>query len=147
MESIKNISKIIERVYNGKPWHGPSITEVLQDVDDAVARKKTGNSHSIVQLVLHMIAWRNFVINRLSGDDSFELSDDQNFPPETDWASARKLLDESQAALIKAIANLHADQLAETVANRKYDYFVLLHGIIHHDIYHLGQIQLIKKYG
>jgi hypothetical protein len=26
-------------------------------------------------------------------------------------------------------------------------FFILLHGIIHYDIYHIGQIQLIKKFG
>lgn len=147
MESIKNISKIVERVYNGKPWHGPSIMDVLTDVDETRARKKIGESHSIVQLVQHMTAWRNFVTKRLLGDTEYELTDNQNFPPEKDWASALKSLDESQTALLKAINSLEAVKLHETVSNRKYDFFILLHGIIHHDIYHIGQIQLIKKYG
>lgn len=146
MESIKNISKIIERVYSGKPWHGPSITEVLKDIDDSNAGKKTGSSHSIVQLVLHMVAWRNFVTKRLLGDTEYELSENQNFPPETDWASALHALEDSQSALLKAINTVDANKLHETVSNRKYDFFILLHGIIHHDIYHIGQIQLIKKY-
>ena len=146
MESIRNISKLLQRVYDGKAWHGPSLMEVLKDVDESNARKKIDNIHSIVQLVLHMVAWRNFVTKRLHGDTAFELNDEQNFPPESDWATALKALDKSQADLLKAIDELDTNKLHETVAERKYDFFVLLHGIIHHDIYHIGQIQLIKKY-
>ena len=146
MESIKNIYKLVERVYDGKSWHGPCIKEVLKDLDDTTAKKKLGNSHSILQLVLHMVAWRTFVTRRLLGDSTFELTDAQNFPQETNWASALGVLEKSQQELKKAIATLEANQLHEIVADRKYDFFILLHGIIHHDIYHIGQIQLIKKY-
>ncbi|MDH4058698.1 MAG: DinB family protein [Cyclobacteriaceae bacterium] len=146
MESIKNINKLVQRIYNGKAWHGPSILEVLKDVNESNAQKKAGNSHSIVQLVMHMVAWRTFVTKRLLGDSTFELSDDQNFPKETNWATALKALEESQAELVNVIDSLDANRLQEIVSDRKYDFFVLLHGVIHHDIYHIGQIQLIKKY-
>jgi uncharacterized damage-inducible protein DinB len=146
MEDIRNLSKLLQRVYSGKAWHGPSVMDVLKDMNDTTARKKVGNSHSIVQLVLHMVSWRTFVTKRLLGDSTFELSDDQNFPPETDWETAMQKLERSQSELLHAIDTITDEKLAETVANRKYDFFVLLHGIIHHDIYHIGQIQLIRKY-
>lgn len=146
MQEIKNLSKLIQRVYNGKAWHGPSVKEVLKDIDDHSCKKKIGDSHSIVQLVLHMVAWRTFVTKRLLGNSIFELTDEQNFPSETDWASALQQLEESQAELLKAIETISSEKLWEEVANRKYDFFILLHGIIHHDIYHIGQIQLINKY-
>lgn len=146
MQEIKNLSKLIQRVYDGKAWHGPSVKEVLKDIDEHSCKKKIGDSHSIVQLVLHMVAWRTFVTKRLLGNSIFELTDEQNFPPETDWANALQQLEESQAELLKAIETISSEKLWEEVANRKYDFFILLHGIIHHDIYHIGQIQLIKKY-
>lgn len=146
MQEIKNLSKLVQRVYNGKAWHGPSVMDVLKDVDEISCRKKLGNSHSIVELVLHMVSWRTFVTKRLLGNTAFELTDDQNFPSETDWETALEKLEKSQSELVQAIETITAEQLQETVANRKYDFFVLLHGIIHHDIYHLGQIQLILKY-
>jgi hypothetical protein len=93
-----------------------------------------------------MVSWRTFVTKRLLGDSAYELTDDQNFPSETDWPTALKKLEESQDELLKALDAVTYDQLHEPVANRKYDFFILLHGIIHHDIYHIGQIQLIKKY-
>jgi hypothetical protein len=80
MDEIGNLSSMLQRVYNGKAWHGPSVMDVLKDINDTTARKKVGDSHSIVQLVLHMISWRTFVTKRLLGDSTFELSDDQNFP-------------------------------------------------------------------
>ena len=147
MENIKTLKQLLNRVYDGKAWHGPSIIEVLKDINEITAQKKLGASHSIVQMVLHMIAWRTFVTRRLMGDAIFEVTDEQNFPTNINWSSAIQSLKESQAELLKAIDGIDAGILSEPVANRKYDYFVLLHGIIHHDIYHIGQIQLIKKYG
>lgn len=146
MSDIAEISSLVKRVYNGKAWHGPSIMEVLKDVDDIRAKKKIGDSHSIVQLVLHMISWRTFVTKRLLGDTTFEITDADNFPSETDWSTALQKLEQSQAEFLKAIDAADEALLHENVANRKYDFFVLLHGIIHHDIYHIGQIQLIKKF-
>lgn len=146
MSEIQNLGKLLQRVYSGKAWHGPSIMDVLKDVDEDIARKKVGESHSIIQLVLHMASWRTFVSKRLLGDATFELSDDDNFPTASDWATALQKLEESQAELLNAIETISTDILSEQVANRKYDFYVLLHGIIHHDIYHIGQIQLIKKY-
>lgn len=146
MDELKNLSKLIQRVYNGKAWHGPSIMEVLGDITDESSGKKAGNSHSIVQLVLHMIAWRNFVTRRLLSDHEFEISDRDNFPESIPWKDALAKLEESQDSLLKAIENIPEAQLKDAVANRKYDFYVLLHGLIHHDIYHIGQIQLIKKY-
>lgn len=147
MADLAEISGLVKRVYNGKAWHGPSIMEVLKDMDDTLAKKKIGNSHSIVQLVLHMIAWRTFVTKRLMGDTTFELTDADNFPEEISWMVASQKLEQSQTELLKAIDAVNDSLLHENVANRKYDFFVLLHGIIHHDIYHIGQIQLIKKHG
>lgn len=146
MTNLSEISGLIKRVYSGKAWHGPSIMDVLKDVDNTLAKKKIGDSHSIVQLVLHMISWRTFATKRLSGDTTFEVSDDDNFPKETDWATALKKLEHSQQELLKAIDLVDDSLLHQPVANRKYDFYVLLHGIIHHDIYHVGQIQFIKKY-
>jgi uncharacterized damage-inducible protein DinB len=146
MADIKEIAGLVKRVYNGKAWHGPSIMDVVKGIDDGIAKKKIGNSHSIAQLVLHMVAWRTFVTNRLKGNTTFELTDADNFPAETNWATVLKKLEQSQAELLAAIDDASDAVLHEHVANRKYDFFVLLHGIIHHDIYHIGQIQLIKKF-
>ena len=146
MTEIQNLGKLVQRVYNGKAWHGPSIMDVLKGIDDTIARKKIGDSHSIVQLVLHMVSWRTFVTKRLLGDTTFELSDEDNFPAATGWATALEKLEASHAELLKAIETITSDQLNEQVASRKYDFYVLLHGVIHHDIYHIGQILLIKKY-
>lgn len=146
MESIKTIRQLLERVYNGKAWHGPSLKEVLKDIDESTAQKKLGASHSIVQMILHMIAWRTYVTRRILGDSTFEVTDELNFPTDINWADALQSLEESQTDLLKALDEVDVRILKEPVANQKYDYYVLLHGIIHHDIYHIGQIQLIKKY-
>ena len=146
MDKLKNLSRLLQRVYNGKAWHGPSIIEVLGDVTEETAVKRAGESHSIVQLVLHMIAWRTFVTRRLLGDHKYEVSDRDNFPEQIQWKDTLAKLQASQDALIKVIEEFPDAQLNDVVANREFDFYVLIHGLIHHDLYHLGQIQLIKKY-
>jgi uncharacterized damage-inducible protein DinB len=98
-----------------------------------------------------MTAWRNFVIRRLQGDEGYELTEDENFKKISDiteeaWASAKQALEESQQKLMGLLNQIHDDKLLKTVGNRSYDYYTLLHGIIQHDVYHLGQIVLLKKY-
>ena len=99
MDKLKNLSRLLQRVYNGKAWHGPSIIEVLGDVTEETAVKRAGESHSIVQLVLHMIAWRTFVTRRLLGDHKYEVSDRDNFPEQIQWKDTLAKLQASQEAL------------------------------------------------
>lgn len=54
-------------------------------------------------------------------------------------------LDKTQQELIKAIRQFPESRLNEKVPNREYDFLTLLHGIIHHDIYHIGQIRLLLR--
>jgi uncharacterized damage-inducible protein DinB len=81
------------------------------------------------------------------GDSDFIVSDAMNFPVETDWLKAIDGLEKSQEQLLDAIAKFPAERLGELVphAEFKYTYYTLLHGIIHHDLYHVGQISLIAK--
>ncbi len=55
MTEIQNLGKLVQRVYDGKTWHGPSLKEVLKDIDDRNYKIKFGDSHSIIQLVQHMV--------------------------------------------------------------------------------------------
>src|SRR4051812_925492 len=97
---INNIASLLEKTFNGPAWHGPSVTEALKDVSGETVFKKISDSHSIIELVLHMTTWRNFTIKRLSGDNQYEVSSEDNFSKATNWEMAMTNLKQSQSDLI-----------------------------------------------
>jgi len=145
MTEINKISDLIDKTFNGPAWHGPSVMEALHDISPKTALNKIGESHSIIELVQHMTTWRNFTAKRLTGDHKYEVTDEDNFPKGTDWTNAIASLKQSQVNLAIALKNFPEDKLSSIVPTRKYDFYALLHGIIQHDIYHTGQIILLKK--
>lgn len=141
----KNIIILLKKSFNGHAWHGPSVMEVLSDIRAKEASSRLSeNTHSIEELVLHMAAWRNFVVNKLKGEE-FEMTDPLNFPKPDPWEKTLSRIKQSQDELLDALRSFPENKLVEKVPGREYDFYTLLHGIIQHDIYHTGQIMLIKK--
>jgi uncharacterized damage-inducible protein DinB len=142
---VQKIIDILSHTYEKNAWHGPAVKEVLAKLKPGHAGLRAGNSHSIEELIRHMTAWRNYVIRKLQGDETFELTDDDNFPTRKNWDEAIRLLEESQQNLITALQQAPDDLLQQKVPGRPFKYFTMLHGIIHHDLYHTGQIMMILK--
>ena len=99
-----------------------------------------------------MILWREFTINRLRKDNSITLQ----YFDENDWRQLNhndksllekglKGIEETQSELIEVLQQQKDDLLLEMVPGREYKYRQLLYGIIHHDIYHIGQIAYLNK--
>lgn len=145
---IEKIVQLLERTYSGDAWHGPSVKEVLKDITPATATKRIATSNSIISLVAHMTAWRTYTIEILTGNTTYNVSDVMNFPHVTDIDKELIKLEASQQRLIEAIKAFPPERLSDYVPNtmQRYTYYTLIHGIIHHDLYHTGQIILIKKY-
>lgn len=142
---IQKISDILRHSFEKNAWHGPTVMEVLMSMDERMVNKKIKTTHSIIELVGHMTSWRIFVTERLLGNEGFEVNDELNFPVSESWLKTVNALMESQQKLLHALEQFPADRLHEVVPNRPYKFFTMVHGIIHHDLYHLGQIVLIKK--
>jgi hypothetical protein len=156
-ESAMNteILKIAEQVkdcYEGKPWFGKSVKTLLKEVNHHIAFLKPDNQHSIVELLWHMILWREFTINRLRKDDSITLQ----YFDENDWRQLNhndvslwkkgiKRIEETQSELIEVLQQQQDELLLEIVPGKEYDFSQLLYGIMHHDIYHIGQIAYLNK--
>jgi len=138
---------MLEKSFDGHPWFGPSIMEIVKGIPSQQSTARTGQSHSIIELVLHMVSWRTFARQRLQFNNDFEVTSEANFPKPTTWEEALEKLRQSQAELVTAVKAFPDDKLAELVPskNQRYTYYTLLHGIVQHDIYHAGQIQLILK--
>jgi uncharacterized damage-inducible protein DinB len=144
------IADQLRRAFDGSAWHGPALLELLQDVDAATASAKPLHDvHSIWELVLHIAAWDNAASVRLTGQICQPEGED-NFPPvpevtEAAWQEAISSAKRTHAALIKTVKALPNSRLRDRVPGKRYDFYHMLHGIVQHELYHAGQIALLKK--
>jgi uncharacterized damage-inducible protein DinB len=144
---LKHLIKMLQHTYEKNAWHGPAVKEVLENVTAKDALKRLPDSHSIIELVAHMTAWRTFVVKKLQGVVEYKVTDEMNFPTPEDWSKTLEELDASQSRLLDALKSFDSSKLYDPVPHGSYNYnfYTLLHGIIQHDLYHAGQIALIKK--
>ena len=144
------IADQLRRAFDGSAWHGPALMELLKGVDAATAAAKPlRNVHSIWELVLHIAAWDGAALRRLGGVKA-RLSAAQNFPripklTETAWHDAIAQTKRMHDVLVQAVAVLPAGRLRDKVPGKSYDFYHLLHGVAQHELYHSGQIAILKK--
>ncbi len=147
------IADQLRRAFDGDAWHGDSLFEILDGVTAAqAAARPIARAHTIWELVLHIAAWDDAVLRRLGGA-AVTLSDAENFPPVTETSDAawRKTLAEVRRVheeLVSAVAALADSRLNEIVPGKKgahYTFYYMLHGVVQHELYHAGQIALLKK--
>jgi uncharacterized damage-inducible protein DinB len=151
MSELKRINSQLKRAFEGKAWHGPSVSEVLEGVtaEQAAAHPIPG-AHSIWELVLHIATWERTGRRRIQESDPIDISDEEDWPAvgeTTDeaWASTLEELRQNHQALRTAIRELEEARLEDIVPGTQYSVYFLLHGVIQHDLYHAGQIALLKK--
>ena len=157
MNEIARIVDQLEREHAGDPWHGSPLAVILDGItwEQAAARPVAG-AHSIWELVLHMAAWKNEVRHRLSGEPAGE-PEEGDWPavaavsPET-WTAAIERLELAHRLLVSAVKEFPEQNLyipindaREQVPGAGTTYYELLHGIVQHDVYHAGQIAVVKK--
>lgn len=144
------IADQLRRAFGGDAWHGPALLELLDDVDAAMAAARPlPEVHSIWELVLHIAAWDGAACRRLDGA-TVQLTGTANFPivPKATAAAWRKAVAEAKrthGVLVKRVAGLPESRLRERVPGKKYDFYHLLHGVAQHELYHAGQIAILKK--
>jgi uncharacterized damage-inducible protein DinB len=155
--SITEVDRIrdqFRRAFDGEAWHGPAVLALLEGVTAAqAAAHPIPGAHSIWELTLHIAAWEEACRRRLQGDPA-QLSDEENFRPINDtseqaWENAKQYLIDTHRELLDAIAQLDETRLNEPIiVNASTPYstvYVTLHGGVQHDLYHAGQIAVLKK--
>jgi len=129
----------LQNVYAKKPWYGRSFNELISEVDFA--------DTEIQKLLLHIISWREYVIELFKGGKpSIEMNSTEDWP-ETEQTNLeiRKRLTETELQLESAFRSFDSNGWHDLVWHKEYDYYYLANGIIDHDIYHIGQIILHHK--
>ena len=152
MSEWTTISAMLKSVAQGPAWHGPSVKEALNGVTaKQAAERPIGEAHSVWQILLHMNAWQDHVIDVLNGADGIPLQGDKDWPPvsadasDDAWEAAKRHFDGGGQELRERIMHFDEKMMHEMVRGRDFPTKVMLHGIVHHNLYHLGQIALLKK--
>ena len=140
----------IRRAFEGNAWHGDSVLELLAGVNArTAAARPIKNAHSIWEILLHIAAWDDAVRRRIGGT-AVILTDEQNFPLVKDtsdsaWRAALGHVKQRHAELIQGVLSMPDHRLTSQVPGKDYDFYYMLHGAVQHELYHAGQIALLKK--
>jgi uncharacterized damage-inducible protein DinB len=144
------IAEQLRRAFEGDAWHGPALLELLEDVDAATAAAKPlPDVHSIWELVLHIAVWDAAACRRLAGE-KWQPEGTANFPvvpkpTEAAWRKAVARAKRTHDVLVRTVAALPESGLRERVPGKRYDFCFMLHGVAQHELYHAGQVAILKK--
>jgi hypothetical protein len=150
---LAQLLAIVDAAYDRHSWHGPNLRGSIRGVTLRIASwRPAPGRHNIWELVVHAAYWKYIGLRRLTGGarGSFPLTGSNFFARTTgltaaQWKSDVKLLDSTHKALRSAIEGLSPRVLQATPPGSKVSNFALLSGVAAHDLYHAGQIQLLKR--
>lgn len=141
----------LRKAMGGEAWHGASVLEVLEGVSaEQAAAHPIPGAHSIWELVLHLCGTYGLVLRRLTGDGG-QLTPAEDWPtvPEPgaeNWAHAIRELRQLNDALRQAVLNFPVERLDDPlVPEPVYTAYTQFIGITQHDLYHAGQIAILRK--
>jgi uncharacterized damage-inducible protein DinB len=152
MSEAAGIADQLRRAFYGSAWHGPAVFELLADVDAAsAAARPVEDVHTIWELLLHIEAWDRAAMVRLGGEKC-QPAGTENFPPVTRvtqvrWRRAVSSAKRTHDRLVKTVEALPGSRLRDRVPGKRYDFYHMLHGIAQHELYHAGQMAILKKAG
>ncbi|HEX8432943.1 MAG TPA: DinB family protein [Longimicrobium sp.] len=157
VHEIRGIADQLVRGYDGDAWYGTPTREVLRGLTaDQAAARPIPQAHTIWEIVVHMTGWQREVTRRLRTGMSREPEGgDWPAPPSPSpesWAATLADLDAAHRELLAEVDIFPADRLDELVGESLdgkqgggVSYYVLLHGIVQHNLAHTAQIALLRK--
>jgi hypothetical protein len=145
--------EVLDQAYDTKAWHGPNMRGSIRRLSaQQAAWRPSPRRHNIWELVVHAAYWKYTVRRRLLGEKrgSFPFKGSNWFVrpverSEVAWQADRALLDEMHRTMREAIAALPERKLNTRIAGSIFLNKAWIYGIASHDLYHAGQIQLLKR--
>jgi hypothetical protein len=144
----------VDRAYDVRSWHGPNLRGSVRGVDARMAAlRPAAGRHNVWEEVVHCAYWKYRVAYQL--DDSAPRAFDEKG---SDWF-ARPAVDAADSAwrgdldrlaswharLRTAIERFDPGRLDQDVGSGEFTYAGVIAGIAAHDLYHAGQIRLIRR--
>ncbi len=150
---VAQLLAILDAAYDRKSWHGTNLRGSLRSLTaHQAAWRPSPGRHNIWELVVHAAYWKYTALRRMTGArrGSFPLKGSDWFvrgdkPNDAAWRDDVALLDHMHRSLRDAVAALSRRALGHTPRGSKVSNFALLSGVAAHDLYHAGQIQLLKR--
>jgi uncharacterized damage-inducible protein DinB len=157
MSLRQTLSTRLDDIWNGAPWYGDPSTRILAGISATdAARQLAPGTHTIWQIVLHMTAWTEAVSARVRGAGA-------KAPERGDWPKVESTSPDAWVTALADLATARKELLAEIDATHEED--IQIHvknhsppfsdtgisragtvmGLIEHDVYHLGQVALLKR--
>jgi len=144
----------LHEAYTGPAWHGPSLRSALAGVDAAAAAWRPGpRRHNIWEIAVHAAYWKAVVRRRLTGDRARDFPrkgrnwfrcPEGGRPDDAAWRRDVALVAVEHRRLVEVVAAVSPASLERPSAGHRQTPLELVHGIAAHDVYHAGQIQLLK---
>ncbi len=157
MDETARIADQLRRIWNGDPWYGSNATDVVRDLSPAqAAHRPIPQAHTVWEIALHMTSWNREVMRRLKSGTARD-PEDGDWPPQPqasneNWRWTTDMLDASFRELVKEVERFPAARLDEIMGDERdrplgsgVSYYVLLHGIVQHNVAHTAQMSLLKK--
>ena len=150
MAEKRRLLDLMDRAYRAKAWHGPALMESLAGVTPAMAAKRVvKGAHTIWDLVEHLATWNDAVALRLSGGKP-QVPPEKNFPKlprptPAAWKKALRRLAASQRRFRAGVVKFPERQIGRKRPGVPTTWYVLIHGQIQHQLYHAGQIALLRR--
>ena len=148
---VMRLEEQLRLALEGKAWHGPSVLEALAGVSaEQASRHPIPDAHSIWELVLHIGSDYALVLRRLAGDGR-QLTPEENWPAcpaptAENWRHAVEALRRLNQQLRHAVRAFPAERLDEPlVPEAPYTAYTQFIGVTQHNLYHSGQISLLKR--
>jgi uncharacterized damage-inducible protein DinB len=151
--TIQLLLDLIDQSYNKKSWHGTNLRGSLRGLTarEALWRPSPGR-HNIWEIAVHCAYWKYAVRRRIRGEKrgSFPLKGSNWFPrtgklTENQWRNDVQLMEECHRSLREVVTKIHARDLKHVPRGSTVDNAMILTGIASHDVYHAGQIQILKR--
>ena len=151
MTEPQRLFALFKNLYNGHPWIDVTLVNTLNGISAKQAQRRLGNCNTIWEIVVHLTAWRENVLQRVQGQ-VLKTPSSNYIEPVADtsdaaWAATLQQLEDSQMRWLAFLAQLDSGQLEHIYPTNGMTYYEQIQGIIQHDAYHLGQIVLLAKWG
>ena len=150
---IEHLLTLLDEAYRRTAWHGSNLRGSVRGLTASEAARRPGpGRHNIWEIVVHAAYWKYTVRRRLIGEKrgSFSLQGSNWFARPIDrsekaWRDDLGLLESEHRRLRETVSLIEPEDLDHPANGSKTVTRRLIAGIAFHDVYHAGQIQLIKK--
>jgi hypothetical protein len=150
---ISLLLRMIDEAYEKKAWHGPNLRGSIRGLEARKAAWRPGpNRHNIWEIVVHTAYWKYAVRRRILGEKrgSFPLKGSNWFIRPTSlteeaWRGDITLVEDMHRKMRSAVAAVSPKDLQKIPRGSKVSNAAIIYGIALHDVYHAGQIQLLKR--